>query len=363
MKSEHDIQFNILAKDLSHVVDNTAVLWEELRGKNIFITGGTGFFGCWFLASFIWANEHLGLGASVTVLTRDPGIFKAKVPHLATNKAIRFHAGDVVNFNFPEDEFDYIIHAAATSAVATFNNEDPLIKFDTVVGGTRRVLDFAVQCGAKKVLYTSSGAVYGKQPMDMTHIPEDYMGAPDPTDVNSAWGESKRIAEFLCAYYAKKYGIEIKIARCFTFVGPYLPLDIHYAIGNFIRDGIKGGPIIVNGDGTPYRSYLYSSDLMVWLWTILFKGASGRAYNVGSEDSVTISQLAFLVARHFSDSIEVVISTQSDPNVLPDRYVPSIGRAQKELGLHQIIGLDEAIEKTVHYYWNYIKKENKVTPA
>jgi len=340
---------NPLANDLDHILAHTEGLWEELRGHRIFITGGTGFFGCWLLESFAWANNKLDLNATALVLTRNYDAFQKNAPHLAANPAIQFHIGDVRNFNFPEGEFSHIIHAAATSAVAAFNNEDPLVKFDTVVEGTRHILDFAAQRHAKKFLLTSSGVVYGKQPSDMTHVSEDYCGAPDTTDPNSAWGESKRAAEFLCTNYSRKYGIETKIARCFSFVGPHLPLDLHYAIGNFIRDALNGGPIHVNGDGTPYRSYLYAADLTIWLWTILFKGESCRAYNVGSEEDMTIVELANTVAQSFQKPIEVRIARTPDSSRPTERYVPSTNRAQIELGISQIVNLKEAIERTISH--------------
>ncbi|MBI4707679.1 MAG: NAD-dependent epimerase/dehydratase family protein [Candidatus Omnitrophica bacterium] len=344
---QSNLHENPLAGDLDHILAYTKGLWEDIRGKRLFITGGTGFFGCWLLESFVRANDALDLNASVLVLTRNCDAFKKNAPHLADHPAVRFHIGDVRNFSFPEGEFSHIIHAAATSAVATFNNEDPMAKFDTVVEGTRHTLDFAVRCNAKKFLLTSSGVVYGKQPSGMTHILEEYCGAPDPADPDSTWGEGKRAAELLCTLYSRKYGIEAKIARCFSFVGPFLQLDIHYAVGNFIRDGLNGGPIRVNGDGTPYRSYLYASDLAIWLWTILFEGESCRPYNVGSERDMTIGELANAVAQSFQKPIEVTIAKSVDPNNPPDRYVPSTTRAQINLGLKQTVNLREAVERTI----------------
>ncbi len=339
-----------LADDLDHILIHTESLWEELRGKRLFITGGTGFFGLWLLESFAWANDNLGLNASALVLTRDYDTFQKKAPHLAANPAIQFHIGDVRNFDFPEGEFSHIIHAAATSARDTFNNEDLLVKFDTIVEGTRHTLDFAVHCHAGKFLLTSSGAVYGKQLCATTHVSEYYCGAPDPADPNSAWGEGKRAAEFLCAYYSKTYGIETKIARCFSFVGPYLPLDIHYAVGNFIRDGLAGVPIFVLGDGTPCRSYLYAADLAIWLWTILFRGDPGEIYNVGSDDAVSIKDLAYEVAVSFSNSSQAVIARSSVPGLPPERYVPSVKKARESLGLIPWVNLKEALRRTIK--WN-----------
>lgn len=345
---------NILVDDLNHIFAHTKDFWEEIKGKNIFITGGTGFFGCWLLESFVWANEKLNLNASVLILTRDYNAFKKNAPHLVNNPAIKFHIGDVRNFEFPKGEFPYIIHAAATSARATFNNEDPLIKFDTTVEGTKHVFDFAVKCHAKKLLFTSSGAVYGRQPPKMTHISEDYCGAPDPVGLNSAWGVSKRAAELLCALYSKKYGIETKIARCFALVGPHLPLDIHYAIGNFIADRIKNRPIIIKGDGSPYRSYLYASDLVIWLWTILFRGENCRPYNVGSEEAINIYSLAKIITKISQPELEVNIMQKRVSNKPEERYVPSTQRARNELNLKQIISLEDSIKRTIE--WNKLRK-------
>jgi len=340
---------NPLAFDLDHILSHTKILWENLSDKRIFITGGTGFIGCWLLESFAWANDKLNLNTSALVLTRNYEAFQNKAPHLASHPAIKFHIGDVKSFSFPDGEFSHVIHAA-TEASAKLNDEDPLLMFDTIVEGTRHTLDFAVHCGAKKFLLTSSGAVYGKQPPDMTHIPEDYCGAPDPTNPNSAYGEGKRVAELLCSLYSRKFCIDTKIARCFAFVGPYLPLDIHYAIGNFIRDGLNGGPIQVKGDGTPYRSYLYAADLAIWLWTILFKGESCSPYNVGSEEAVTIKELAHVVAGCFEKGITVNIQKVDNLDQPPGRYVPSTHKANKEFDLKAIVSLVTAIKKTSSFY-------------
>ena len=285
-------------------------------------------------------------GAQAVVLTRRPDSFERKAPHLARHHAVSLHAGDVRSFTFPEGEFSHIIHAA-TETSTDLNGQDPLLMIDTVVAGTRRVLDFAVHCHAEKFLLTSSGAIYGAQPPEMTHIPEDYSGAPDTMNPNSAYGEGKRMAELLCSIYADKHAIQTKIARCFAFVGPHLPLDAHFAIGNFIRDALAGGPIEVGGDGTPRRSYLYAADLAVWLWTILFRGQSCRPYNVGSDDNLSIADLAHSVACHTQPKPHVTIAHKPDPCKPAMRYVPSIDRGREELGLCPFTLINEGIRRTV----------------
>jgi dTDP-glucose 4,6-dehydratase len=368
-------------------------MWEEVRGRRLFITGGTGFFGVWLVETFLWANEQLALNARAVVLSRNPRAFCRKMPYLARHPALSFHQGDVRDFEFPEGSFSHVIHAATESAhrpgstlgaaaglsgsadntggqatrgtqeehvgpqfsghehqVLIRLGESPSALLDTIVDGTRRVLEFARHCGAKKLLLVSSGAVYGPQPPALTHVGEDYAGAPDPMDPASAYGQGKRLAEQWCALCAERYRLAAKIARGFAFIGPHLPLDAHFAAGNFIRDALQGGPIVVRGDGTPYRSYLYAADLAVWLWTILFRGAACRPYNVGSARELTIAELAAAVAGAFRPALLVRRERQPRPGTPPPRYVPAVERAAQELGLRQTIDLRTAIERTVRWH-------------
>ncbi|MEI6422985.1 MAG: NAD-dependent epimerase/dehydratase family protein [Lentisphaerota bacterium] len=341
---------NIIEQDLEHILEHTRDLWDELRGKRIFITGGTGFFGRWLLESFSYANKKMNLNARVTVLSRNPDAFICRAPELCSNPAITFCRGDVRDFTYPKEDYPFIIHGAtAASAKLNVNDLEPLVLFDTIVHGTRRTLDFAIQTHCHKFLFISSGAVYGKQPDYMTHIPESHIGGLDTIDPNSIYGEAKRAAELLCAIYHKRYpDIETKIARCFTFVGPHMPLNAHFAIGNFIRNALHGEQISVKGDGTPCRSYLYAADLTIWLWTILFRAQPCRPYNVGSGDSVSILETANAVANLANPPLPVSVALQPE-NRPTQRYVPNVSRAELELGLTRKISLRDSIYRTMSF--------------
>lgn len=220
---------------------------------------------------------------------------------------------------------------------------------DTIVQGTRHVLDFAAYCKAEAVLLTSSGAVYGKQPSEISHLEETFNGAPQTHDAGATYAEGKRMAELLSSLYHKQYNLDVKIARCFAFVGPYLPLDGSFAIGNFIKNVIEHNDILIKGDGTPVRSYLYAADLCIWLWTILLKGKNAYPYNVGSDDAHSLRDIAAMVAEHGNNSVHVQHGNTTSLTGT-NRYVPSIEKAKNELGLEVGITLEKAIQQTVEFY-------------
>ncbi len=168
-----------LQHDLDAVFNSLKSDWRDLSSARIFMTGGTGLIGRWMLEALTDAQRRLRLDVEVTVLTRDPHAFALKAPHLAGNPALRFIAGDILETELSGSPFTHVIHAA-TDASAELNETDPRRMFDTIVNGTRRTLDLAVACRAKRYFFLSSGAVYGAQPWDMTHVAEDWAGGPDP---------------------------------------------------------------------------------------------------------------------------------------------------------------------------------------
>jgi dTDP-glucose 4,6-dehydratase len=221
---------------------------------------------------------------------------------------------------------------------------------ETILGGTQRVLEFAATHGTSKFLFTSSGAVYGNQPASISHITEDPAFFRGPLDRASEYAEGKREAESMCAVYSSKHAFECKIARGFAFVGPHLPLNAHFAIGNFIRDAMRGISIEVNGDGTAKRSYMYAADLAIWLWTILLRGPANQAFNVGSDQAISILELAHAVATAIGSSAAVRVAQRANAGAAAQQYVPSISKAQRELGLKCEVALEEAIRRTVAWH-------------
>lgn len=319
------------------------------RPDALLLTGGTGFFGKSLLRHWIDEARRGNRPPAVTVLSRAPDAFLSRYPEFAQQDWLRFHHGDILQpSTLPAHSgYTHILHGAADS---TFGPKlTPLERYVQIMDGTRNMLDYAVAHRIPRFLLTSSGSVYGSQPQDMQAIPESHNGMPDLLDPQHAYSIAKRSAEHLCILYRDTHGIESVIARCFAFVGRDLPMDAHFAIGNFIRDALQAPEITVNGDGTPMRSYMDQRDLAHWLITLLLSGQAGHAYNVGSDAAITIRDLAALVRDTLAPSKPIRIMGKPDERSFRNRYIPSIAKARTELGLDLHYPLAESIAESVRH--------------
>ena len=334
------MRFYLPEEDLEQIADQADDSLRDLTGARLFITGGTGFFGIWLVEALVWACEIHGLNLDVTVLSRNPEAFCERFPHLAGSSRVKFVAGDVRTFAYPDRYSDFVIHGAAGVHAGTMS--DPLASSEAMIDGSRRVLGFAHTSGVRSVLLLSSGAVYG--PQRVNRVSEERMGSLDPMRQSSAYGLSKLMSEHIAALWHQEFGLPVKIARCFAFLGPGMPLDGQFAAGNFFRGAIRGGPIEILGHRDTVRSYLYPSDLVAWLLAILVRGAVCRPYNVGSEDEITIEALARLISDASPEHPPVVLREGAAGQ--PSRYVPSTARIRQELACRQTIVLKDAVART-----------------
>lgn len=336
---------SISSTDLDYIVERSPDL-ASLKGARLLITGGTGFVGKWLLESLLHANRVLGLGATMVVLSRRPHEFAAHHPGLAAAPGVSLIGGDVRDFALPEGAFSHVIHAAMDVVAAS----TPLETFEVAADGTRRVLELCRLRGVERVLLLSSGAVYGRNP-GHGRLCETSVGAPTTESVSSAYGVGKLVTEWLGAAYSAGGTTTCASARVFAQIGPYLPLDKHFAAGNFILNALNNETIVIKGDGTAQRSYMYAADLAIWLWRILMRGGAGRAYNVGSERAISILDLARAIAAIGGlpeERIEILgRSVSSDA---ADCYVPDTARARKELDLEIGVDLEDALGRTIDWH-------------
>ena len=267
------------------------------------------------------------------IVSRNPEAFFRDCPQFSNMPGVRFVVGDVLHANVLANDkdigaVDAIIHAAALL--------DPVAAEDKIlaasIDGTRHVISLARSLGCTKILFTSSGAVYGQR---TTPSKED-----DECKPFTPYGKGKAAAERLLV----ASGLDVKLARCFSFVGKYLDRTIYYAIGNFIQNCLDGKPIVINGDGTPLRSYLYADDLVEWLFAILERGENGRPYNVGSDHAVSIRELAETVRRVMGSNSDIIVKGELVPGQRPSTYVPIIERAKSELCVNVSKTLEESIQ-------------------
>lgn len=309
--------------------------------KKIFFTGGTGFFGLAVLR-FLHKNE-LYNDCNIYLFTRNIARFKSRCPKSIDLNNITFIEGDILlPTSFPENIFDYVIHAATDSTKGL--KLDYIDRSTQIVEGTRNVLEWCKSGNVKKFLFVSSGGVYGKI---YKPVRENDNICPTMSNVDNTYSISKMFAEHLCFLYGNTYNFSVSVARCFSFIGRDLPRDAHFAAGNFLRDAEDNKPITIKGDGSPVRSFMDQEDLAHWLLSILFIGANNEIYNVGSDEEITIENLARLIKKTFQLELPIIKEYQSVVGQAKGRsyYVPNIEKAKSDLGLSLNFRLKDSILK------------------
>jgi dTDP-glucose 4,6-dehydratase len=337
-----------ILSDLEEIIQTSGSDLEEIVNKPLVITGASGFVGTWLTLSWVAARKKLNGRGQLLITSRNPQSLLPLINVIDSRSPVIALSSDIRNLHIPSEFRNGNLIHAATPASAALNASDPASMLKIIIEGQDRVIVEAVRMN-NRLLFLSSGAVYGRQPLDLSHLPETWEGAPQIGDSNSAYHEGKRVAELMGNIAATKQGLHFVSARLFAFIAPFLPLGTHFAAGNFIRDALSSNQIEIQSGGGSVRSYLYATDLCSSLWALLARGETTTAYNVGSEHEVSIKNLALEVASCTNRNVEVVVrGVDNSENV--NRYVPSIAKMEVELGWKINVLLKDSLFRTIQWY-------------
>jgi dTDP-glucose 4,6-dehydratase len=346
----------VTEEDANIVISALGESINHLSGKSLLLTGASGFFGIALLDALVVFNSiNVTNPCKITALSRSRDRIYKIAPHLINDKNINFVSSDVRQYVFPKERFDFIIHAASPvdPVVLSLNRLDC---GDIIITGTRKILEESTKNKPEKILFVSSGAVYGAQSPDVKLIDENLSGGPVLNNPASIYAEAKRYAETLCCIFAEEHNLKISIARPFTFVGPYQDINSGFAVSQFIKAVLKRESIIIQGDGTALRSYCYSADLVIGLLKILLNDQKGGIYNIGSDKEISIFGLALEIIKIIGVECNIEVKKVADPKRKPARYIPDISLIRSELSFDLKFNLNESLRRTINWMQANLKK-------
>lgn len=331
----------ISEKDLYQISSLSEDFLQNIENQTVLITGGTGFVGSWLVESLLKCSKH---APRLILIVRSRSKAEAHFKNISSAVNIQYIEQDISREISCNDSIDQIWHLATSTSLP--NGKSSTHIANSTILGTYRLLDLASnQTSPPKFMHTSSGAVYGRGLPPDLEITEDLRLANDWLSDSEVYDSSKRSAEMILKEATKEGVVSAKNARLFAFVGPHLPLNSHFAIGNFISAAIESKPIKLTSSGVDFRSYLYAADLVSWLFTYM-NSDYNEPVNVGSDSSVSIRECAELVAE-FSN---VTVTVNPDDDHKATKYVPNIDLARSLLGLDVYTDLKESIRRTIDWH-------------
>lgn len=329
---------------------------EQLVNSNVVITGASGFIGTWLTLSWASARRKYNGKGKLLLTSRAPDEICKQALQIDNKCPVKSISSEISDFRVPDEyHHGFIIHAA-TPASASLNTEEPYKMFNVIIEGQERVLAEAVK-GSSRLLFLSSGAVYGNQPLDLEKVSEASNFSRANDDKISAYHDGKRAAEMQSDIAVQRWGADVVTARLFAFIAPFLPFGTHFAAGNFMRDALESSQIVIKSGGGSIRSYQYGTDMCSNLWALAVRGSTGEKYNVGSDVAVSIKDLAQAVVRNVNPTAKVVI-TGRDTIENMSRYLPSIEKISTQFQIKNHIGMDDALKRTA-LWWRQSEEETR----
>ena len=340
---------NMLKAEFSSLKILPEVL-EALRGKVCLVTGATGLIGSYLVRYLLNLNDEHALSARVIALCRNEQKARSILGEPEERNDIEFVLQDVEAPLELNDEVDFIVHAASPADPVSFSTR-PVETMKSNFLGTMHLLEFLKRQGHGRMLYVSSGEVYGELEKDAVKR-EEMSGYVDPMNPRSCYPSSKRAAETLCASYGREYEVEaVSVRLCYVY-GPTVTDSNSRADAQFLRKAAAGENIVMKSEGLQRRSYCYVADAVTAMLTLLAKGQPGEAYNVASPHSnVTIRQYAETLAEKASVAIEFQL-----PDSMEAQGYSKISHAVlaseklEALGWSSGFSLDEGLRQTLKIY-------------
>jgi len=344
----------IIQEDLEFITD-CLLPWENLEGKTILISGAGGFLPAYMVETLMFLNEtRFKTPVKVIGIIRNPEKARERFAYYQGSKDLVLIQGDISENCIIDEPIHYIIHAASQASPKYFGI-DPVGTLLPNCIGTFHLLNLARSNPLESFLFFSSGEVYGEpDPVKIPMKETDY-GYVDPAVVRSCYGESKRMGETMCIAWNHQYGVPAKIARPFHTYGPCMKLDDGRVFADFVADVVNNRDIVMKSDGSAIRPFCYLADATAGFFTVLLKGVSGEAYNVGNQDAeICIKELADMMTTLFPDKKLKVIpfSPEKNKNYLKSnisRNCPEISKI-KMLGWKPHYSVKEGFKRTVLSY-------------
>jgi len=305
---------------------------------DILVTGGSGFIGKWL----VQALQLSGRARRLTLVSRDPAATASLFQSLTGTFEIDVVTPSAIS-EIKRYSYDEVWHLSAGTGIAGSVSWRDMYAADVEMM-TMLLSLVERQTTPPRFIYTSSGAVYGRGRTEISR--EDSPTSVSLDETSSLYDVSKQMSEILLMSASRELGLDVRIARLFAFVGPYLPLDKHFAIGNFLNDASKGNAIQLKSDGQDLRSWMYPTDLLEWLF-IFADQAEVKVVNVGSSEVMSIRQCAELIGEIAGVPVNVPMSA-SDIRTRTV-YAPDISEARTRLGLQIQVGLASAIKRTLRW--------------